>query len=53
LRVHRPGLKVLFMSGYTEKAITADGVMPPKTGFVEKPFTVEQLMRRLRELLDE
>jgi Response regulator containing CheY-like receiver and SARP domains len=53
LRAHRPGLKVLFMSGYTEKAITAGGVMPPNTGFVEKPFTVEQLMRRLREILDE
>jgi two-component system, cell cycle sensor histidine kinase and response regulator CckA len=53
LRAHRPGLKVLFMSGYTEKAIAAGGVMPPNTGFVEKPFTVEQLMRRLREILDE
>jgi hypothetical protein len=41
------------MSGYTEKAIAADGVMPPNTGFVEKPFTVEQLMRRLREILDQ
>jgi CheY-like chemotaxis protein len=53
LRTYRPGLKVLFMSGYTEKAIAAGGVMPPNTGFVEKPFTVEQLMRRLREILDE
>ena len=53
LRTHRPALKVLFMSGYTEKAIAAGGVMPPNTGFVEKPFTVEQLMRRLREILDE
>jgi two-component system, cell cycle sensor histidine kinase and response regulator CckA len=53
LRTHRPGLKVLFMSGYTEKAIAAGGIMPPNTGFVEKPFTVEQLMRRLREILDE
>ena len=53
LRTHRPGLKVLFMSGYTEKAITTEGVMPPRTGFVEKPFTMEQLLRRLRELLDE
>jgi CheY-like chemotaxis protein len=53
LRARRPGLKVLFMSGYTEKAITADGIMPPNTGFVEKPFTVEQLMRRLREILDQ
>ena len=53
LRAHRPGLKVLFMSGYTEKAVAAGGIMPPNTGFVEKPFTVEQLMRRLREILDE
>jgi PAS domain S-box-containing protein len=53
LRAHRPGLKVLFMSGYTEKVIATGGVMPPNTGFVEKPFTVEQLMRRLREILDE
>ncbi|MBA2457966.1 MAG: PAS domain S-box protein [Gemmatimonadales bacterium] len=53
LRARRPDLKVLYMSGYTEKAITTDGVMPPRTGFVEKPFTAEQLLRRLRELLDE
>jgi PAS domain S-box-containing protein len=53
LRARRPTLKVLYMSGYTEKAITADGIMPPRTGFVEKPFTVEQLLRRLREILDE
>jgi len=43
---------VIFMSGYTEKAIAVDGVMPPHTGFVEKPFSVEQLMRRVREILD-
>jgi PAS domain S-box-containing protein len=53
LRIRRPALKVLFMSGYTERAITTDGVMPPRTGFVEKPFTMEQLLQRLRELLDE
>jgi hypothetical protein len=41
------------MSGYTDKSIATGGVMPPNTGFVEKPFTVEQLMRRLREILDE
>jgi PAS domain S-box-containing protein len=52
LRSHRPGLRVVFMSGYTEKAIAVNGVMPPHTGFVEKPFTVEQLMRRVREILD-
>jgi PAS domain S-box-containing protein len=52
LRTHRPGLMVLFMSGYTEQAIAADGVMPPNTGFLDKPFTVDGLMRRIREVLD-
>ena len=47
-----PAIKVLFMSGYSERAVTSDGVMPPGTGFVEKPFTVEQLIRRTREMLD-
>jgi CheY-like chemotaxis protein len=52
LRTRHPGIKVLFMSGYSERAVTSDGVMPPGTGFVEKPFTIEQLTRRTRELLD-
>ena len=52
LRARHPTLKVIYMSGYTEKAITTGGMMPEATGFVEKPFTVEQLMRRVREILD-
>ena len=52
LRTRYPGLKVLFMSGYTERSVSVDGAMPPGTGFVEKPFTVEQLLRRLRKILD-
>jgi two-component system, cell cycle sensor histidine kinase and response regulator CckA len=52
LRARHPGMKVLFMSGYSERAVTQDGAMPPGTGFVEKPFTVEQLTRRTREILD-
>jgi hypothetical protein len=32
--------------------VTSGGAMPPGTGFVEKPFTVEQLTRRTREILD-
>jgi CheY-like chemotaxis protein len=52
LRARHPGVKVLYMSGYSERAVTVDGVMPPRTGFVEKPFTVEQLVRRTREILD-
>jgi two-component system, cell cycle sensor histidine kinase and response regulator CckA len=52
LRVHNPALRVVFMSGYSEKNIANNGSMPPGTGFVEKPFTVETLMRRVREVLD-
>jgi two-component system cell cycle sensor histidine kinase/response regulator CckA len=52
LRVRHPELKVLFMSGYSQRAVSEDGTMPPATGFMEKPFTVEQLTQRLREILD-
>ena len=52
LRARHPAIKVLFMSGYSERTVASDGVMPPGTGFVEKPFTVEQLTRRTREILD-
>jgi len=52
VRAHYPAMKVLFMSGYSERAVTSDGSMPPGTGFVEKPFTVEQLIRRTSEILD-
>jgi two-component system cell cycle sensor histidine kinase/response regulator CckA len=52
LRARRPGLRVLFMSGYAERAFISNGSIPPGTGYLEKPFTVETLMRRLREVLD-
>jgi two-component system cell cycle sensor histidine kinase/response regulator CckA len=52
LRARRPDLRVLFMSGYAERAFTSNGSIPAGTGYLEKPFTVETLMRRLREVLD-
>jgi CheY-like chemotaxis protein len=52
LRARRPDLRVLFMSGYAERAFISNGSMPAGTGYLEKPFTVETLMRRLREVLD-
>ena len=52
LQSRRPDLRVLFMSGFAERALTTDGSIPPGTGYLEKPFTVETLMRRLREVLD-
>jgi CheY-like chemotaxis protein len=52
LHARHPRLKVLFMSGYSERAVASGGGMPAGTGFVEKPFTVEQLIHRTREILD-
>jgi two-component system cell cycle sensor histidine kinase/response regulator CckA len=52
LRAQRPELRVVFMSGYAERAFTSNGSIPPGTGYLEKPFTVETLTRRLREVLD-
>ena len=52
LRMRRPGLKVLYMSGYTENAIAHNGVLDLDAVLVEKPFTSETLARKVRELLD-
>jgi two-component system, cell cycle sensor histidine kinase and response regulator CckA len=48
----RPGLKVLFMSGYTEDAIVRRGVQEHDIHFLAKPFGAQQLLRRVREVLD-
>ena len=52
LRARHPELRVLFMSGYADKAMTSNGAMRRGTAYVEKPFTVELLMQRLREVLE-
>ncbi len=48
----RPGLKVLYMSGYTEDAITNQGVLMPGIAFLNKPFTSEGLLRKVGEILE-
>ena len=48
----RPGLKVLFTTGFTKNAVVHNGVLDPGVNFLAKPFTLEQLAAKLREVLD-
>ena len=48
----RPGLRVLYMSGYTAGAIEQHGVLDAHISFIPKPFTPVQLARKVREVLD-
>lgn len=49
----RPEMKVLYMSGYTDKAIVQQGVLDERAHFIQKPFAPQALIRKVREVLDE
>jgi PAS domain S-box-containing protein len=51
LKEQRPGLKVLFVSGYTDDAIVRHGMLEPGIAFLQKPFTPQTLARKVREVL--
>jgi PAS domain S-box-containing protein len=51
LRAERPGLKVMFMSGFADTETFAVGQLPAATAFLEKPFTFAHLTERVRSLV--
>ncbi|MBZ5592112.1 MAG: response regulator [Acidobacteriia bacterium] len=53
LRALRPGLQVLYVSGYTETTVARSGDLTAGARFLQKPFTPLALVRRVRELLDQ
>jgi PAS domain S-box-containing protein len=52
LSLVRPGIRVLYVSGYTEEAIVRHGVLARDVAFLGKPFTPDELLARVRQLLD-
>jgi CheY-like chemotaxis protein len=54
LRVERPELPVLLVSGHSEQApaLLQSGALGPRVAFLQKPYSTDDLARRLRQLLD-
>jgi two-component system cell cycle sensor histidine kinase/response regulator CckA len=49
----RPGVRVLYSSGYTDNAIAEHGVLEAGVNFLQKPYTASELAMRVREVLDQ
>jgi DNA-binding NtrC family response regulator len=52
LTLLQPMIKVLYMSGYTDNAIVHHGVLEKGMNYIQKPYTVDGLARKVREVLD-
>ena len=52
LAAERPEMKVLFVSGYAENTILGHGPIDVMTQFLQKPFSLEELARKIRKVLD-
>jgi PAS domain S-box-containing protein len=51
LREVRPELPTLFISGYTEEGVRTQGALHPDAAFLEKPFSQDDLVRKVREVI--
>ena len=52
LLARRPGLKILYMSGYTDDAVLNSGIMQQDVAFIQKPFSSDALKEKVREVLE-
>lgn len=51
LKSLRPDVRVLYVSGFTDDAVIQSGLLPPGTAFLQKPFTLNSLLTKVREVL--
>jgi CheY-like chemotaxis protein len=51
-RVQRPGLKVLFITGYAENAVVGNGHLDPGMEIITKPFLTSAIVNKVRDLID-
>ncbi|MBA2687993.1 MAG: PAS domain S-box protein [Gemmatimonadaceae bacterium] len=52
MRAINPGLPILFMSGHSEEAVASHGALAKGAAFMAKPFAIQTIVRRIREVLD-
>jgi two-component SAPR family response regulator len=52
LWLSKPELPILFASGYTDEAVVSHGVLDNNLNFIQKPFTLDDVARKVRDLLD-
>ena len=52
MRDAQPELRVLFASGYTDDVVMRHGVEQERFAFIEKPFSPDRLLRKVRDVLD-
>ena len=48
-----PAIKILFMSGYTDEGIARHGILDKDAQLIQKPFSIQSLAEKIRELLDQ
>ena len=51
ISAHQPGIRVLYMSGYTQGLLGAQGLLEPEVNLIEKPFSEPALLTKLNDIL--